>query len=912
VLLLAATWGLWLWQLDASDLTFDESATYFVAHRPVGEIIPYLQGAVREHPPLYYLLVNGWMAVAGATEFSLRFLSVMIGMVAVALAGWVGRVSRTAAGAARGLPPALLLAIAPGMVFYARDARMYALAVVWAVLSSGLFLRDWLPENAWPRWPAVLALVSVHLLALFTHYYLLLLILVQPLVLLLTRRWRPLAIWAIVHGLPALAGLAWLQLAPGLRMTAAGIVQGTMLTIPSGFQVFRLLGKILFSPVVQVPFTLLYRLLALAGVGLLLLLWRRRALAAWAALAFLVPLALAFQVPQTPVARYLIFLLLPLSLALGELGAIPGTLRRRWLGRSLATGLTLGLAVLLAAGGLSQALAHDRSHYGDTLVTIKSHFRQDDAFIFYGPWQELLFNYYDPGGLPPPVRLPPYAPPQLDPDYAILTLQYLLAHYDRLWIVPAAVGDVDPDHFAAGWLNTHAHGVWRSGDFTLYVPPLPPDAPWREVDATFGDVLQLERVAWEPAPIRAGDPVRVTLTWRPLQRLNEDPRVALELVDGSGHVWDRNTAVPGMWAEPPSTWTPGQPVTDYAGLMVPLGAPPGEYTVRLLALGTETDLLTIDVVDTGGAPSSDLPSRVYLPYIVAGEGTTPAPEGTPFCAPSGAPCVSLIDHEPGGDRFRQGYPLPLALHWRSPLRPLPELSLRVAVVDRPGLPLSSGPVIVSQTLPLAPTYPTTEWSPNRLVSVPLALALPPEAPTGRAQVTLAVLGPDGTLWRTPQGRPALDLFRIRIEGRDVLRRLPWDLNRTRVSFGDAVELRGYQVNGEAQPGGELHLTYAWHARVQPPEIYAVFNHLVAADGTQVAQADGWPQEGRQLSTQWQPGDYIEDHYTIEIPADAPPGPYTLYTGLYEALTGDRLPAFRDGQRLPQDRVPIPLPGGDRP
>jgi hypothetical protein len=51
---------------------------------------------------------------------------------------------------------------------------------------------------------------------------------------------------------------------------------------------------------------------------------------------------------------------------------------------------------------------------------------------------------------------------------------------------------------------------------------------------------------------------------------------------------------------------------------------------------------------------------------------------------------------------------------------------------------------------------------------------------------------------------------------------------------------------------------------------------------------------------------------MDIPADAPPGPYTLYIGLYEALTGDRLPAFRDGQRLPQDRVPIPLPGQERP
>jgi hypothetical protein len=894
VLLLSATWGLWLWQLDASDLTFDESATYFVAHRPLLEIFSYLRGAVREHPPLYYLLVNGWMAVAGASEFSLRFLSVMIGMLAVALVGWVARVSRTAA---RGLPPALLLAVAPGMVYYARDARMYALAVVWAVLSSGLFLRDWLPENAWPRWPAVLALMGVHLLALFTHYYLLLLIIVQPLVLLLSRRWRPLAIWCVVHGVPAVAGLAWLQLAPGLQMTAEGIVQGAALTTPGSFQVFRLLGKILFSPVVQVPFVLLYWLLGLAGLGLLLFLWRRRTLVIWSVLAFLVPLGLAFQVPNPPVARYLIFLLLPVALALGGLGAFPGMLRRRWLGRSLAAGLTFGLAALLAAGGLSQALAHDRSHYGDTLDTIEAHLRPGDGLLFYGPWQELQFRYYDPGGLPEPVLLPPYAPPQLDPEYATRVLREMLAGYDRLWVIPAAVGDVDPGHFAAGWLNTHAHGVWRSEDFTLYMPPLSAGATEREVDVAFGDALRLEHMAWEPQPVGPGDPVRLTLTWRPLRQLEQDVQITLKLVGASGYVWDLNAAVPGMWAHPPSAWEPGQPVTDRAGLMIPPGAPPGDYTVRLLALGTEVDLLTLTVVDPIGASPPAEPAQA---------------EGTQFCARQGASCVTLIDHEPGGVYFRPGYPLPMTLNWRSPARPLPPLSLRVALVHQPWLPLLEGPVIVSQTLPLAPTYPTTAWFPDRQVSMPLALTLPPDAATGRAQVTLTILGPDGAPWSTTAGQSAFDLFRVRIEGREVLRHLPWGLARTEVEFGDTVSLRGYRIEGEAQPGGELQLTYAWYARAQPLEIYAVFNHLVAADGTQIAQADGWPQEGRQLSTQWQPGDYVEDHHTMDIPADAPPGPYTLYIGLYEALTGDRLPAFRDGQRLPQDRVPIPLPGQERP
>jgi hypothetical protein len=62
-----------------------------------------------------------------------------------------------------------------------------------------------------------------------------------------------------------------------------------------------------------------------------------------------------------------------------------------------------------------------------------------------------------------------------------------------------------------------------------------------------------------------------------------------------------------------------------------------------------------------------------------------------------------------------------------------------------------------------------------------------------------------------------------------------------------------------------------------------------------------------LTVQWQPGDVIEDHYTLQIPPDAPPGPYVLYTGMYNAMTGDRLPAFQGGERLIEDRWLVPLP-----
>jgi hypothetical protein len=85
---------------------------------------------------------------------------------------------------------------------------------------------------------------------------------------------------------------------------------------------------------------------------------------------------------------------------------------------------------------------------------------------------------------------------------------------------------------------------------------------------------------------------------------------------------------------------------------------------------------------------------------------------------------------------------------------------------------------------------------------------------------------------------------------------------------------------------------------------------MTADGELVAQADGWPQEGRMLTIQWRAGEYIEDSYTLMIPPDAPPGPYILSAGLYDAATGERQPAFLDNQRLPEDRLPLPLPGED--
>jgi hypothetical protein len=906
IIVLLAAWGIWLWQLDDAALTFDESATYFVAHRPLPDIISYLRGAAREHPPVYYLLIHGWIALAGTGEFALRFFSVAMAMVALALVGWTARLTQGKKGIARGAMPALFLVAMPGIAYYARDARMYTLCIVWAALSTGLFTRDWLSEDGWPRKGAIACLAAVHLLSIFTHYYLFFLVLVQPLVLLIQRRWRPFVTWCATHGLLAILGVGWLLLSPGLQATTRGLGRDLLsITVPTGFQVTRLLGKVFFAPVLEVPFRQLYTALVLAGLGMAVALWRRRPVGVWLVLALSVPLALAYQLPQVPAGRYVIYLTLPVALALGFLIDLPLRLAWPFIGRAAAVIAALAVAAQIAQSGLVDLLTFRQSHYGEVLETVTARARPGDMVLFYGPWQYLQFNYYDTGALPPIASLPQQAPPLLDPVEAEVRLSQWLSRFHRIWVLPASVEAVDPDHFVAGWLNTHAHPVWRADGFTLYAAPLGPEAPERLTEMTFGDQLRLDRVASEPSPIRPGDAVRLTLNWHVLRDLEHDVQLTLELVDTSGHVWARELALPGEWATPPSDWKENDVITDRQGVMIPLGTPPGAYTLVMTITDKETgealeggnqfNLLTVEIVEVEA-------DALHIPQI-------DHPPLATFCAPDGTLCLDLVDCAPGGVRFPQGFPVPFAVDWRAPDEPLPDLQLHLEIVNRPWLPLPGAEAapIVSWTLPLAPTYPSSDWTPGRLVTVPAAQTLPSDAPTGRTQVRVQVLGSDGAAWQTPEGAGSVDLFGFTLERRPALRRLPRGLTRVEVDFGDEVGLRGYRIEGEARPGSQIEVTYFWYAHTQPTTIYAVFNHLFTAGGVLVTQADGWPQEGRMLSIQWQPGDYIEDRHTVTIPEDAPHGPYVLHTGMYNAMTGDRFPALQGGERLLEDRVTIPIP-----
>jgi hypothetical protein len=121
-------------------------------------------------------------------------------------------------------------------------------------------------------------------------------------------------------------------------------------------------------------------------------------------------------------------------------------------------------------------------------------------------------------------------------------------------------------------------------------------------------------------------------------------------------------------------------------------------------------------------------------------------------------------------------------------------------------------------------------------------------------------------------------------------------------LGEAIRLRGYRLAGMPQLGGTLTLTLYWEALAPADGDYTVFAHLVGADDTILGQEDHPPQEGAAPTSTWVAGQVLADHYQISIQSDAPIGPAWLMVGMYDPLSGDRLPVTGPADRF--DRISL--------
>ena len=157
---LAADRSLWL----------DEATTWYQSRLPFEVMLENLR-STDVHPPLHHALVWASVRALGEDELALRLPSLVAGAALIPMLFVAGRAMydrRT------GLIAAALGTIAPIIVWYSQEARMYALLMVLAVVAVWALHRA--VESTRARYWAVYAIAAAALV--WTHYFAILLVLV--------------------------------------------------------------------------------------------------------------------------------------------------------------------------------------------------------------------------------------------------------------------------------------------------------------------------------------------------------------------------------------------------------------------------------------------------------------------------------------------------------------------------------------------------------------------------------------------------------------------------------------------------------------------------------------------------------------------------------------------------------------
>jgi mannosyltransferase len=366
----------------------DEGLSVGIADRPLSDIPDALQ--LDGSPPLYYLLLHGWMRLAGTSEEATRALSLLFALAAVPVAWWA---ARTLFGARAGWMAGVLAATNPFLTHYAQETRMYALVALLALVACAAFGRAVAVPDEPHRRRWALGYAACLAVMLYTHN------------------------WALFFG--AACGAAWIGLLIATRdaaerrelLIAGAIAFGGALAIYAPwipttlYQAAHTGAPWAEAPTVLallgVPGRLLGQfaqvaLLLSAGAGLAALFARRdgrlapggRLAAALLGIALLTVL-LAWTLSQVSpawAARYLAVGLAPLLLAVAAgLGNA---------GRLGVAGLIV--AALLAAGDTPP---DDKSNVRDIADVIAPSLRPGDLVVSTQPEQIPVLAYYLPAGL---------------------------------------------------------------------------------------------------------------------------------------------------------------------------------------------------------------------------------------------------------------------------------------------------------------------------------------------------------------------------------------------------------------------------------------------------------------------------------------------------------------------------------
>jgi hypothetical protein len=270
---------------------------------------------------------------------------------------------------------------------------------------------------------------------------------------------------------------------------------------------------------------------------------------------------------------------------------------------------------------------------------------------------------------------------------------------------------------------------------------------------------------------------------------------------------------------------------------------------------------------TGGAAESSVPNNT-VPIVIT---PTPIPGLAVF-----GDRITLLDVDVAETRAMAGSTISLTLHWQTQAVMTTSYTVFVHLLDGEG-----NLVAQSDSVPGGGAHPTTNWLPGETVDDPHQLVLPDILATGRYELLAGLYDTNsGARLLTRSGESTVPLATVDVQG------IP---HRVGEDLGEFATLLGFDLaNDRLVPGDTVEMTLYWRARAATTTSYAVSVQVFGDNKTIVAQADTVPGGGAFPTTNWRPGEVIADRYTIQLPANLPPGAYQVVMGLYDPVSGTRL------------------------
>jgi len=397
-MLALATFAVGAASLEAQSLWRDEVDALRFATAPWTEVLANLTRP-GWNGPLYFLFLRGWIALAGRSEYALRFFSLACGVLGVPLVYALGRrlFDRRV-----GLVATLLISASPYLAWYGQELKMYTLVPALAMLAI-YGLRRAVEGDGWRWWVVQIVATS---LAFYSHILAALLIPVQVLLYL---SWWPQARRQWINGLCSLACLT-LPYLPLAVWQAPLVLQAR----ETGFHPYALgeMVEILLNGwstgILNWGWpwgTVLMG--ALAAWGLLDPLGtapvrHRLALLGWLAVPLVAVWLVSLRQPLFT-DRYLIwtapafYLLVALGLvSLVRLGGLARWALLRALGRAAVVSLVCAVLVVDGVNLWRQATVPIKSDFRAAAAYVAGRYTPGELLVFQIPYARYTFDYYFP------------------------------------------------------------------------------------------------------------------------------------------------------------------------------------------------------------------------------------------------------------------------------------------------------------------------------------------------------------------------------------------------------------------------------------------------------------------------------------------------------------------------------------